>query len=115
MSSKKIGVEEARKTLGPLVDAAYHHGQITILKRHRTPYAAIVPISLIPQETAMTRIDLTAAVARSIEGQTEGIDVEAIVDEISERYEIGDIDDIPAEEYWAIVKRHDATQSAPGA
>lgn len=44
---------------------------------------------------------------------SEGIDVEAIADELRDRYDtsaMADIDDIPDDEYWAIVRKHDATQ-----
>ena len=42
----------------------------------------------------------------------DGIDVEAIVEEIGATYgyDVASIDDIDTDEYWAIVKRQDATQ-----
>lgn len=47
MSTNEIGIEQARKTLGDLADAAHHHGQTTILTRHGRALAAITPFPLI--------------------------------------------------------------------
>lgn len=46
MGKAEIGIEEARKVLGPLADAAFHHGQTTLLTRNRKPVAMIVPAPL---------------------------------------------------------------------
>jgi antitoxin (DNA-binding transcriptional repressor) of toxin-antitoxin stability system len=62
MSKKEVGVEQARKILGDLADAAYHHGEITILTRYGRPYAAIVPTDLIPEEQTMSTTAYTANV-----------------------------------------------------
>lgn len=39
----EIGIEQARKTLGDLLDRAYHHGVTTFLTRNGRRVAAIVP------------------------------------------------------------------------
>lgn len=78
MARNEIGVEDARKTLGLLADAAHHHGQITILTRHRKPYAAIVPISLVPEEIPVP-ISI-AALAAQLDAPRQ--DVEALVDQL---------------------------------
>jgi antitoxin (DNA-binding transcriptional repressor) of toxin-antitoxin stability system len=54
MSSKEVGIEQARKTLGDLADAAHHRGEVTYLTKYGRPYAAIVPVSLVPQESVMS-------------------------------------------------------------
>lgn len=53
MSSEHIPTEQARKVLGDLVAKAQHAGQITILTRYGQDAAGIVPMSLVPQESAM--------------------------------------------------------------
>jgi hypothetical protein len=59
----------------------------------------------------ITDRDIREQVARSIDGadESENFDVEAITDEIRSTYGLVDIDAIPAEEYWAIVAKHDRT------
>lgn len=54
MSANEIGIEQARKTLGDLADAAHHHSQTTVITRHGRAYAAIVPVNRIAEEQAMT-------------------------------------------------------------
>jgi hypothetical protein len=46
MDEHEAGVEEARKVLGDLADAAADRGTVTWLTRHRRRIAAIVPVSL---------------------------------------------------------------------
>jgi hypothetical protein len=41
----------------------------------------------------------------------EGIDVDAIAEEIRDTYGLIDINAIGSDEYWAIVRQHDATQA----
>lgn len=50
MSSKHIGIEDARKALGPLVDEARSGAEI-VLTRHGRPIARIVPIEEPPMPT----------------------------------------------------------------
>lgn len=47
MNSKRIGIEDARKTLGPLVDEA-NSGVDIVLTRHGKPIARIAPIDGLP-------------------------------------------------------------------
>lgn len=53
MSENEIGLREARTQLGELVNRAEYAGQITYLMRHGRRVAAIVPMHLVPQESAM--------------------------------------------------------------
>lgn len=45
--ARHVGIEQARKELGPIVDAAHHRGEVTYLTRHGHPYAAVVPIGRV--------------------------------------------------------------------
>lgn len=65
MSSKEVGIEQARKTLGDLVTAAQQGADI-VLTRNGKPAARIVAI----KEPAM---DLTVALVNA------GIDTEAMI------------------------------------
>ncbi len=58
MSANEIGIEQARKSLGDLADAAHHRGQVTIITRHGRAYAAITPI----KEPAMTPAAIAAQI-----------------------------------------------------
>ncbi|MFE9382401.1 type II toxin-antitoxin system Phd/YefM family antitoxin [Streptomyces sp. NPDC007025] len=44
MSSKKVGIEEARKTLGDLVNEVRYTGAVVTLTRHGKPVARITPV-----------------------------------------------------------------------
>lgn len=50
MSEREIGIEEARKQLGPLADAA-RDGDTIYLTSHRRRVAAIVPLSQVTPKT----------------------------------------------------------------
>lgn len=58
--------------------------------------------------------DLRVQIERSLTDQAQGVDVGAVADEIRDRYGLVDIDSIDHDEYWAIVRKHDATQQANG-
>jgi len=51
VSRKEIGLREARAQLGDLVNEAEYAGKATILMRNGRPAAAIVPVTLMKQET----------------------------------------------------------------
>ena len=48
---REKGVEEARKQFAALLETAAR-GQVTVITRHGSPYAAIVPASGINRQTA---------------------------------------------------------------
>lgn len=54
MTQREIGVEEARKVLGNLVDDAALDGTTTYLTRRGRRFAAIVPLSLVKESTVFT-------------------------------------------------------------
>ncbi len=203
-------VEQARKVLGDLVAKAQLAGRITIITRYGQDAAAIVPMSLVPQEVPMLATDITATITRpadehasgwdwadaatsawldaakaagstaelhstevddvnlqaaivrdggdlyalevreddvvavylynqlnraqdladeqladtitmqdlrdqitrSLTDQARGIDVEAVAETIRDKFGVVDIDTIDDDEYWEIVRSHDATQVA---
>ena len=97
--------------------------------RSRTPeHAAGTGITPVPDRAArperpsrweidmITRRDVADQVAGSLphSESTEGagIDAEAIVNEIIERHGLVDIETIDHDEYWEIVRKHDATQQS---
>lgn len=119
MSTNEINLRDARSKIGYLVERAEHAGEVTIITRHGHPAAAIVPISLVPQEFAVTTTPATAqelayAVSITLGDHAADFDIDAIVEEIRASHEgITSIDDIPGEDYWALVERHDTTISEP--
>lgn len=48
MKPNQVGLEEGRRTL-PELTAQAHAGLCSILTRHGRPYAALVPVSMLPQ------------------------------------------------------------------
>lgn len=54
VSRNEITLREVRARIGYLVERAEHAGEITIITKHGRPAAAIVPISLVPQEPTMS-------------------------------------------------------------
>jgi hypothetical protein len=118
VSSEEIGIEQARKILGPLADAA-SHGKVIYLTRgnSRRRIAAIVPIDRIKEPAmAATAQDLAYQVSLTLGDHIADFDIDGIVEEIRETYgPVGSIDDIPGDEYNALIERHDksANQAAP--
>jgi antitoxin (DNA-binding transcriptional repressor) of toxin-antitoxin stability system len=89
VSEKEIGVEEARKTLGSLVDDAALEGAVTYLTRRGRRYAAIVPLDRI-KETAVTETTYT----RTTDEGTEAVKVIRDGEEVREIYTVdGDVCD----------------------
>lgn len=66
-------------------------------------------IDRIFQERSMNVQDLTAAVKTTLGDYPGSFDIEGLVEEIRATYgnDIKSIDDIPGDEYWQIVERHD--------
>lgn len=44
-----MSVREARDQLGRLLDAAHYAGEVTVISRQGEPWAAIVPLALLPK------------------------------------------------------------------
>lgn len=114
MSSSEMPIEEARKQLGDLAIAAMH-GQTTVLTRYGRPVAMLVPYT--PKESKMTYEELRNQVYASVTANgrelAEGVDIDAVSDEIWNKYDnLNSIDDIADDEYWVIVRKHDATQTS---
>lgn len=68
--SEEIGIEEARKNLGDIANRAHYAGRVTYITRRGQRIAAIVPVTLIPQEKTMTAKDISLALDRS--GEDDG-------------------------------------------
>lgn len=60
--------------------------------------------------TTITSDDITRQVNETLT-EVDGIDVAGIVREIIDTYGRVDLDAIDADAYWAIVRRHDASQA----
>jgi prevent-host-death family protein len=118
MSSNEMTVEQARAKLGDLVIKAML-GESTIITRYGKPVAQITPYA--PERT-MTVLSLdeivqfvTSSVTANGEELAEGIDIEAAAKELRDVYEIDtrqDLEDLDHDTYWAIIRKHDATQQA---
>jgi antitoxin (DNA-binding transcriptional repressor) of toxin-antitoxin stability system len=58
---EEVGIEEARKNLGPIADRAHNEGTITYLTRYGRPIAAVVPVgsraSAIPDSAIDAAMD----------------------------------------------------------
>lgn len=91
-----------------LVTAARQAG-VSKNRIHTLTRIARTTIDRILEDT-VTLTDLRNQITRSLTDQAEGIDVDAIAEEIRDRYGIVDIDSIDSDEYWEIVRSHDATQ-----
>jgi hypothetical protein len=52
VNDRELGVEEARKVLGNLVDDAGLDGTVTYLTRRGRRFAAIVPLTLVTEAAA---------------------------------------------------------------
>ncbi|MFB4280873.1 hypothetical protein ACBJ59_36675 [Nonomuraea sp. MTCD27] len=59
----------------------------------------------------MNKQDIAYAVSLTLDGHADDFDINAVVEEIGDTYgwDIKSIDDIPSDEYWAIVEKHDTT------
>ena len=112
--SEEVGIEEARKNLGDIANRAHYAGQVTYITRRGQRIAAIVPANRAAQEKPMTRQDLTAAVRTTLGDHPGSFNVDGIVEEIGATYgwDLASIDDVPSDEYWAIVERHDSEVSS---
>ncbi|SEN87435.1 hypothetical protein, partial [Nonomuraea pusilla] len=71
-------------------------------------------IDRIFQERSMNVQDLATAVKTTLGDHPENFDVDGIIAEIGTTYgyDLKSIDDIPSDEYWQIVERHDTTLKA---
>jgi predicted HAD superfamily Cof-like phosphohydrolase len=62
-----------------------------------------------------TAASIRDQIARTIDAQgpslAQGIDIDAVADEIVSTYGVMDIDNIDSAEFWDVVRRHDSTQS----
>ncbi len=56
MSDREIGVEQARKQLGPIVNDAAVDGTVTYLTLHGRRYAALVPLAEIETLAAFREV-----------------------------------------------------------
>lgn len=91
-----------------LVRAARAAG-VTKNRIHVLTGIARTTIDRIFQERSMNVQDLTAAVKTTLGDYPGSFDIEGLVEEIRATYgnDIKSIDDIPGDEYWQIVERHD--------
>lgn len=68
---QEIGIENARKTLGPIADRAHNQGQITYLTRNNQRIAAIIPVG--SRATALPAAILDAAMDAAWPGLPAGM------------------------------------------
>ncbi|MCC8455412.1 hypothetical protein [Streptomyces rochei] len=55
----------------------------------------------------MNRAEIAYQVSLTMDGDTSGFDLDAILDDLAEAGVTGSVDDIDFDTYWEIVKRHD--------
>ncbi|CAL9504578.1 hypothetical protein [Streptomyces sp. enrichment culture] len=60
----------------------------------------------------MNRIDIAYQVSLTMDGDTDGFDLEAILDDLAEAGVTDSVDDIDSNTYWEIVNRHDTGAQA---
>jgi len=58
----------------------------------------------------ITDRDVRGQVAAALTTGGEGVDIDAVTRDIVSTYGLVDIDSIESEEFWELVRRHDATQ-----
>lgn len=54
----------------------------------------------------MNRTDIAHQVSLTMDGDTDGFDLDAILDDLAEAGVQDSVDDIDADTYWAIIERH---------
>ncbi|MFD5589344.1 hypothetical protein ACFWII_36845 [Streptomyces sp. NPDC127063] len=60
----------------------------------------------------MNRTDIAHQVSLTMDGDTDGFDLEAILDDLNEAGVQVSVDDIDSDTYWEIVRRHDTGAQA---
>jgi antitoxin (DNA-binding transcriptional repressor) of toxin-antitoxin stability system len=104
----EMGIEQARKILGDLVNRADIGGQVTHITRNGRRVAAIAPISRIAKESSVpfTSSDLRTQIKTATDASDGHYDTEAIFEEIVESHGAVDVDAIDSAEFWEIVGKH---------
>lgn len=91
MSQREIGIEEARRTLGDLVDQVRYTGQTITLTRHGKPAARLVPM----EDTTTTTTSYGTWVNHTSGGN--GTVAGTVTDHLGEFVEEHDVDAIVTE------------------
>ena len=119
MTTKRMTTSEARATWRETLRHVENGGTVVLMHYNR-PIAQITPIT---QELAMTVTlndiieQVGVAVSANDPAHAEGIDIQAVAEEIRDTYGLISIDAtdgedgdplIPFDEFWAIVAKHDA-------
>ncbi|GAA2192677.1 hypothetical protein [Streptomyces bangladeshensis] len=60
----------------------------------------------------MNRTDIAYQVSLTMDGDTDGFDLDAILDDLAEAGVTDSVDDIDSETYWEIIRRHDTGAQA---
>ncbi|MER7738904.1 hypothetical protein ABTX34_11355 [Streptomyces sp. NPDC096538] len=60
----------------------------------------------------MNRIDIAHQVSLTMDGDTDGFDLDAILDDLAEAGVTDSVDEINSDTYWEIVRRHDTGAQA---
>lgn len=71
------GIETARKELPALVEQA-HRGEVTIITKRGIPYAALVPLSAVPQKQAKLTLTQLRGSGRKVWREDAGLAVERL-------------------------------------
>lgn len=81
-------------------------GGTVVIEHYNRPVAKIEPY----QEPHMiTDRDITDQVTQSLADNADDFNVHAIVRDIIDTHGLVSIDDIPADDYWATVQKHDTS------
>lgn len=125
LAAQGLSFQQVASTLGlgskARAQQLIERGRPLLPRNTREPFAQITPYTQEPTMT-VTLTDMIEKIGASVSANgselAEGIDVQAVAEEIHDTYGLIDIDAkgedgeqvIPFEEYWAIVAKHDATQ-----
>lgn len=106
MTEKRMKSDQVRVNWAEVIQHV-RQGDTVIVEHYNKPVATIAPY----EEPAVSNVQRIAEQVMKSLDDNPHFDVVAIVEEISDKYgfDIASIDDIPSEEYWAIVETHENT------
>jgi antitoxin (DNA-binding transcriptional repressor) of toxin-antitoxin stability system len=102
---KRMKSSEVRTGWRDVLDYVRSGGTV-VIEHYDRPIARITPI----EEKTMDAEIITDQVTTTLGDHPEDFDVAAIVEEIGDTYgrdKIRTVDDVPSDEYWEIVRKHE--------
>lgn len=104
MTTKHMKSREVRDNWRDVLDLVRAGNEI-VVEHYNKPVARIVPM-----EASMDTQTLVDEVTTTLGDSADDFDVDAIVEEIGDTYgrdKVRGVDDVPSDEYWAIVRKHE--------